>query len=105
MSATNTTFGFLLFHYLWSKSSTVTDLPYDENPVYNLSTYGNYDVKKDIVDWDGKNAYKISDYDYINAEENRIDIIFNFAQKLIQNSKDIDSEFVEIVNNHFWDLI
>lgn len=32
-------------------------------------------------------------------------IIIDFSQKLINNMIDIDSEYVEIVNNNFWDLL
>lgn len=36
---------------------------------------------------------------------NKIEMIIEFSKKVIENSNDIDSEFVEIVNNKFWDLI
>ena len=35
-----------------------------------------------------------------NNKEEEVD--FNILEKLINNSKNIDSEFVEIVNNNFW---
>ena len=38
-----------------------------------------------------------------NNKEEEVD--FNILVKLINNSKNIDSEFVEIVNNNFWDLV
>ena len=38
-----------------------------------------------------------------NNKEEEVD--FNILEKLINNSKNIDSEFVEIVNNNFWDLV
>jgi hypothetical protein len=34
-----------------------------------------------------------------------IEILIDFVKFLIDNSKDIDPEFVDIVNNNFWDLI
>jgi len=44
----------------------------------------------------------IENDNYIN---NKINIIVEFSSKLISNSIDIDSEFVDIVNEHFWELI
>ena len=31
-------------------------------------------------------------------------IVENFIKKLLSNTKNIDGEFVELVNEHFWEL-
>ena len=41
----------------------------------------------------------------IQKNENYYEIIINFSKYLVEKSKNIDSEFVDIVNDHFWDLI
>lgn len=46
-----------------------------------------------------------SQFDLSYAEKEKLDTVLDFAQKLISDSKNIDAEFVEIVNEHFWDLI
>lgn len=43
---------------------------------------------------------------YLNVLENeKIGIIMNFSQDLIDNSTELDAEFIQIVNNNFWDLL
>ena len=56
-------------------------------------------------------------YDYKKIEDNsslelnsqgdmeKIGIVISFSKELVENLKDMDSEFIEIVNNNFWDLI
>ncbi len=45
------------------------------------------------------------DYHFYNDPIQKSKIIVSFAQKVLENSKDIDSEFIDIVNDNFWDLI
>ena len=40
-----------------------------------------------------------------NENIEKIKTIIDFSNKLIQNTTDIDGEFVDIVNKHFWELI
>lgn len=43
---------------------------------------------------------------YVNVLENeKQEIVLNFSQDLISNSTELDSEFVEIVNDNFWNLL
>lgn len=103
MTTTNSTF--LLLFASVAASSTVTPLLYDANPIYHPTEAGNYNVNREITEWDNMNIYGLSQIDLTYAQEAKVDTIIEFAQKLINDSKDIDSEFVEIVNEHFWDLI
>ena len=58
-------------------------------------------------------AYVPEDYDYNSyylmvSEESRIreqiEILHTFVSNLIENSEELDPNFVNTVNNHFWDL-
>jgi len=40
---------------------------------------------------------------YLDDEKKKT--MISFTNDLLKNSKDIDSEFVDIVNDNFWDLI
>jgi len=37
--------------------------------------------------------------------EIKSEIILNVTKNIIENSSEIDSEFVDIVNEHFWELV
>jgi uncharacterized protein YdgA (DUF945 family) len=66
----------------------------------------NYDFKpqNDIADWKDI-ALRQSDYQFQDESIKKLQIIIDFSKKVIQNTKDIDSEFVDIVNKNFWELI
>ena len=36
---------------------------------------------------------------------NKEQILTDFSNKIISNQQNIDSEYVELVNEHFWDLL
>lgn len=38
-------------------------------------------------------------------ENEKLQIVMNFSQKLLSNSTELDMEFVEIVDDNFWDLL
>ena len=50
------------------------------------------------------NELSTNQYLYLD-EKFQIDTIINLSMNLIQNSKNIESEYVDIVNENFWDLI
>ncbi len=37
--------------------------------------------------------------------EEQVEVIHQFASQLLEKSQDIDSRFVQVVDEHFWDLI
>lgn len=58
-----------------------------------------------IADWKD-NAFNPShDYSFHNEDVEKINTLILFTQNLLENSKDIESEYVDIVNANFWDLI
>ncbi len=78
-------------------------VPFDSNML--PTCIPKYDPPNQINNWRelSLNNYPTSLSNNIELE--KIDIIVSFSKNVIENSKDIDSEFVEIVNNNFWDLI
>ncbi len=85
-------------------SSSVIFLPYsaDEDIPEN-----NYNSNTDIhtMDWREEAFNTTSEYSIGNESLNREQAIIDFANKISENTKDIDSEFVDIVNDNFWDLV
>ncbi len=45
------------------------------------------------------------DYQLQDESMEKLQTIIDFSKKVLQNTKDIDSEFVDIVNDNFWELI
>ncbi len=75
-------------------SNTIAPLPYQYNPM-NTSVFGSYNEIKEF----NKNYYKTF------RDESQSDIIAHISKHLIVNSKNIEPEFVDIVNDNFWELI
>ncbi len=58
-----------------------------------------------IADWKD-NAFNPSfDYSFHDEDVEKINTMISFTKNLLKNTKDIESEFVDIVNDNFWDLI
>lgn len=77
--------------------------------VENYHTFNNYDIslehKVNITDWKD-NAFNSSvDYTFHNEDISKIETMLSITNTLLNNSEDIESEFVGIVNENFWDLI
>ncbi len=53
-----------------------------------------------MVENNSTNKTNINLDDYIKVES-----LLEFSKKLVENSIDIDGEFVDIVNDNFWDII
>ncbi len=85
-------------------SSSAISLPYDLDPLIpNLNHQYNYQTS--IADWKDTAFNQSIDYKIPDERMEKIQTILNFSKKVLQNTKDIDSEFVEIVNENFWELI
>jgi len=84
-------------------SSAVIPLKYE---IYN-NLIPTKEVKIKSVPSEEWHYHYISESDsYINFSQNeKLDIIMNFSKKLINNSTEIDMEFVDIVDNNFWNLL
>ncbi|WP_296618866.1 hypothetical protein [Marivirga sp.] len=64
--------------------------------------YGNQII---VDDWKDNAFNKSSDYQLYDENSEKIDTMISFTKNLLNNSKDIENEFVDIVNDNFWDLI
>jgi len=88
-------------------SSSVISLPYDnaENLIPEIKPNYEHHMTLTNNDWRDSAFNSSTDYTLQNESSDKIDAILGFSKKVIENSKDIDSEYVDIVNENFWDLI
>lgn len=92
------------FVILASFSSSVLSLSYDSDSLIPKLNHS-YNHQFNVADWKD-NAFNLTS-EYQLQDENLIKIqtIVEFSRKVLGNTKDIDSEFVDIVNENFWELI
>ncbi len=64
-----------------------------------------YEKPSSLSDWRDNAFNDLSDYSFKIDYQEKIQTILDFSKKIIRNSVDIDSEFVDIVNEDFWELI
>lgn len=86
-------------------SSSVVSLSHETESYLNPQLEAKFEHHSNIADWKD-NAFNSSfDYSFHDEDTEKINTMVSFTEKLLKNSKDIDSEFVDIVNDNFWDLI
>lgn len=86
-------------------SSTVLSLSYDDSTTLIPEVKPDYAHHMNLADWKD-NAFNIStDYTIQDDYSEKIQTILGFSKKILDNSKDLDSEYVDIVNENFWDLV
>lgn len=61
--------------------------------------------QNNIADWKDFAFNQSVDYQLQDESMEKLQTIIDFSKKVLQNTKDIDSEFVDIVNDNFWELI
>lgn len=85
-------------------SASVVSLPYNFDSLIPQINHS-YVCQNDIANW--KDYALIQNYEYqqFSNDEKNLQTIIEFSRKVINNTKDIDREFVDIVNDKFWDLI
>jgi hypothetical protein len=100
---TNTSLSNLVI--LATLSSSVVSLNHETESYLTPQHEAKFVHHVNIADWKD-NAFNQS-YEYSFHVENveRINTMISFTQNLLENSKDIESEYVDIVNDNFWDLI
>lgn len=92
------------FVILATISSSVLNLSYDSNSLIPKMNHA-YNCQNYIADWKD-NAFNLSlDYQIQDESLVKIQTIVEFSKKVLSNTKDIDSEYVDIVNENFWELI
>lgn len=85
-------------------SSSVISLSYDSDTLIPKMNH-NYRFQNNIADWKDNAFNQSIDYQLQNESIEKLQTIIDFSKKVLQSTKDIDSEFVDIVNENFWDLI
>ena len=100
---TNTPLSNLVF--LASLSSSVVNFSHDTENCLLPQNEAKFEHHVDIADWKNKAFNEPYDYSFHNEDVDKINTMISFTQNLLENSKEIESEFVDIVNDNFWDLI
>ncbi len=69
----------------------------------------NYDLSKitgGLNHWESQQQNTVVSWSFANAGLlSKLDIIHNFASGLLNESKDLNPEIVQMVNDNFWDLL
>ena len=88
-----------------SLSSSMTNLDSDNN-ILEFDKMNKLDyIQDNIEDWREKAFNSTANYDLGKDDIDKFDTLVHFTNNLIQKSKDLDSDFVEVVNDNFWDLV
>lgn len=103
LTNTNTSLSNLVI--LATLSSSVVSLNHESDSYLTPQYEAKFEHHVNIADWKD-NAFNSSfDYSFHNEDVEKINTMVSLTKNLLENSKDIESEFVDIVNDNFWDLI
>ena len=86
-------------------SSSVVNLNYDAESYLTPQIESKFEQHVNIADWKDRAFNDSPDYSFHNEDVEKMNTIISFTQNLLENSKDIEREFVDIVNDNFWGLI
>lgn len=87
-------------------SSSVVNLSYETESYLTPRYEAKYELHiETIADWKAKSFNSSPNYSFHNEDVAKINTIISFTKNLLEKSKDIESEFVDIVNENFWSLI
>ncbi|NJO88533.1 MAG: hypothetical protein HC831_05885 [Chloroflexia bacterium] len=103
LANTNTSLSNLVI--LATLSSSVVCLSHETENYLTPQHEAKFEYHVNIADWKDKAFNQSFNYSFNNVDIEKINSMLSFTKKLLENSKDIDSEFVDIVNDNFWDLI
>ena len=92
----------LLFFATMSTSVINATPDLDNDYAFNNVNY--YETESAIEDWRDNAFNNYYDNTSFSTNDEKLEILLNFSKKLIEESEDIDSEFVKIVDDNFWDL-
>ena len=101
MGNTGTTLATIVLFASMNTGNVIRTIDSDMLPTCNAT----YHYTQDISNW-RENAFNTYSNQIPNNRDSlKLDIIIAFSKKILENSSDIENEFVEVVNNKFWDLI
>lgn len=98
----NTTLSNLVI--LATLSTSVLNVSYELNDL-TPSKDVEYEYTYSVSDWKDEAFNDSSDYRFVEVETNKLETMIEFTKNLLDNSTDLDSEYIEIVNENFWELI
>src|SRR5690554_5656097 len=89
-------------------TSAIT-LPFGSESLIPLANHPYTYKDSAVVDWASNLPATSGDIDIVNSKSGYSDrykyqTILEFSKQIINNSKDLDGEYVDFVNEHFWDL-
>ncbi len=87
-----------------SISSSILSMSYDSETLIPQKE-ANYNYEHSLVDWKDDAFNHTYNYSFQDVNNVKIKSIIELSKKLMDKSHDIDNEFVDIVNEKFWDLI
>lgn len=94
------------FIVLATLSSSVLPLEIDDSTSMSSETSISHAIQQnEPIDLDDEVFNISSSYKLIDYRANRIDSIIDFSKNVINNTKDIDGEYVNLVNENFWELV
>lgn len=86
-------------------SSSILPVSYEINRSITPSIEATYKFDK-ATTWDYREIDNKSNFELNNRiETEKMNIILSFSKELVDNLTEMDSEFIEIVNSNFWDLL
>ncbi len=104
MNNTNTSLSNLLILVTLSSSSLV-GLTHETESYLMPKQEITFKYSSDIAEWKDNAFNQTPDYNFHDENMEKISVIISFTSNLLEKSKDIENEFVDIVNDNFWDLI
>lgn len=90
--------------FLSTLSASVVSLSYGTETLISQANY-HYIYQYHIDNWIDSVFVQGSKHQFFNQVTERTQALIDFSKRLIDNTKDIDSEFVNVVNENFWELI
>ena len=86
-------------------SSSVISLSYDSPDSLIPKYEAKYNHMKSIAEWKDNAFNTLPEYSLQNEDDLKIQSIIGFSSNVLSNSTGLDSEFADIVNDNFWNLI
>ena len=103
LTFTNTSLSNLVV--LATLSSSVVSTSIETENYLTPMLEANFEHHFHIADWRENAFNRPHDYSFHNKDAEKINSMISLSKSLLEKSKDIESEFVDIVNDNFWDLI
>jgi len=103
LTKTNTSLSNLVI--LATLSSSVVSFSHEADDLSTPQLKPEIENYMEISDWRDKAFNQSYDYNLHDKDVDKLNTMISFTKNLLENSTDIESEFVDIVNENFWDLI